>query len=183
MGEAQDTLTADPQALADWEEGRAAFAARDLTVAHAAFERAHRRDGRDPRFMSWYGLTLVLVERNSNLGVQLCDRALRVGGPDPERLLNLARAHLALNQRERVLQAVNRGLELWPEHPGLGAAREALGTRHRPVLAFLPRHHALNRVLGRLRHRWRARRGPVYELSPVALGVPLPPPALPGDRS
>ncbi len=57
----------DAAARAAHEEGKAAFAARDLATAHAAFERAHRSDTRDPVHMSWYGLTLVLVERNSNL--------------------------------------------------------------------------------------------------------------------
>jgi hypothetical protein len=171
----------DPQAQAAWEEGRAAFQARDLEVAHAGFERAHRRDGREPRFMSWYGLTLVLVEKNSNLGMQLCDRALRLAA-DPELLLNLARVHLALNQRERVVQVVASGLERWPEDPGLLAARAALGTRTRPVLPFLPRQHSWNKALGRLRSRWFKRQDPAYELSPVALGVPLPP-APPRARS
>ncbi len=171
----------DPHAEAAWEEGRIAFHARHLEAAHAAFGRAHRRDGRDPRFMSWYGLTLVLVEKNSNLGAQLCDQALRLGAA-PELVLNAARVHLALNQRERVLQVVTQGLARWPDDPGLVAAREALGTRLRPALSFLSRHHPINRLLGRLRHGWRARRGPVYELTPVALGIP-PPPAPPRARS
>lgn len=163
----------DPQALAAFDEGRAAFQARDLGAAHAAFARAYKKDGRDPRFMSWYGVTLVLVEKNSNLGIQLCDQALRLGGLDPELLLNLARAHLELRQRDRALQAVTRGLEQWPDDPRLRAARAALGLRQEPVVSFLPRDHALNRVLGGLRHRWRVRRGPVYDLSPVTLGVPV----------
>jgi hypothetical protein len=160
-------------ARAAQDEGRAAFAARDLTTAHAAFERAHRRDSRDPVFMSWYGVTLVLVEKNSNLGMQLVDQALRVAGPDPELLLNSARVHLALNQRVRAARAVARGLELWPEDPRLLAARDAMGTRRAPVIPFLDRSNPLNRILGRLRHRWTHRHGPVYELSPVALGVPI----------
>lgn len=171
----------DPQAEASWEEGRAAFLERALDSAHASFERAYRRDARDPRFKSWYGLTLVVVEKNSNLGAQLCDQAVRAGA-DPELLLNVARVHLALNQRDRVLQVVAQGLARWPDDPGLRAAREALGMRLQPVLPFLSREHPINRLLGRLRHRWRARRGPVYELSPVALGVPLPP-APARDRS
>jgi Flp pilus assembly protein TadD len=166
----------DLGARAAHEEGLAAFAARDLTNAHAAFERAHRRDPRDPTFMSWYGLTLVLVERNSNLGVSLVDQALRVAGPSPELLLNSARAHLALKQRERAIRAIGRGLELWPADPRLAAARDALGWRAKPVLPFLSRNNPLNRVLGRMRHRWRGRNLPAYELSPVALGVPLPGP-------
>jgi hypothetical protein len=167
------TEGAEAAARAAHEEGRAAFAARDLPGAHAAFERAHRRDPRDPVFMSWYGVTLVLVEKNSNLGVLLVDQALRAAGPDPELLLNSARIHLALNQRDRAARALGRALELWPTDPRIVAARDAMGTRRTPVIPFLPRSNPLNRFLGRLRHRWTHRNGPVYELSPVALGVPL----------
>jgi tetratricopeptide (TPR) repeat protein len=163
------------EAAEAFEQGRAAFAGRDVEGAHVAFERAHRRSPRDPRFMSWYGVTLVLVERNSNLGLTLVDQALRLSGPDPELLLNQARVHLSLNQRERAVRALLRGLELWPEDPRLVAAKDALGTRRAPVIPFLSRNNPLNRVLGRLRHRWNQRKAPPYELSPVALGVPLGP--------
>ncbi len=166
---------ADAVATGAHEEGTAAFAARDLPSAHAAFERAHRRAPRDPVHMSWYGLTLVLVEKNSNLGLVLVDQALRLAGPDPDLLLNSARVHLALNQRDRAVRAISRGLELWPEDPRLLAARDALGTRSAPAIPFLSRSNPLNRLLGRLRHRWALRNAPPYELTPVALGVPLPP--------
>jgi Flp pilus assembly protein TadD len=155
------------------EEGRAAFAARDVDRAHGHFERAHRRDPRDPFAMSWYGLTLVLVERNSNLGLNLCDQALRVEGPEPELLLNQARVHLALKQRERSVRAILRGLELWPDDPRFVAAKHAIGVRQPPVVTFLSRNNPLNRVLGRLRYRWQQRKVPDYELSPVTLGVPV----------
>ena len=67
--------------------------------------------------------------------------------------------------------AIARGLERWPDDRRLLAARAALGTRSAPVLPFLPRKNLLNRTLGRLRHRWRQRRSPAYELSPLALGL------------
>lgn len=172
-----ETVEGADEALEAFEQGGAAFAARDVEGAHLAFERAHRRSPREPRFMSWYGVTLVLVERNSNLGVMLVDQALRLSGPDPELLLNQARVHLALNQRERAVRALLRGLELWPQDPRLVAAKDALGTRRAPVIPFLSRNNPLNRVLGRLRHRWNQRKAPPYELSPVALGVPLGGPA------
>ena len=153
------------------DEGLVAFFARDLVAAHACFERAWRRAPREPRPMSWYGVTLVLVERNSSLGVSLCDEAVRLAGPLPELALNLGRAHLALNQRVRAVKAVQKGLELQPDHAGLLAARDALGTRREPVIRFLSRGNPLNRLLGRLRHRWSRRHGPAYELSPVTLGA------------
>ncbi len=160
------------------EQGLRRFLARDLHGAHAAFERAHRKAGADARARSWYGVTLVLVERNSNLGVVYCDEALRTEGPTPELLLNQARVALALGQRERAVKAVMRGLERWPDDEGLLLAKEALGWRRRPVIPLLPRSSSINRWLGQLRHRWSRRSGRPPELSPLTLGIaPRPPEA------
>jgi tetratricopeptide (TPR) repeat protein len=165
------------------ELGLAAFAARDLDAAHRAFERAHRRDPRQPLAMSWYGVTLVLVERNISLGVSLCDEALRAGGLDADLLLNQARVHLALHQRGRAVRAIARGLAAWPDHPGLRAARLALGSRRAPVVPFLARDNPVNQLLGRLRHRgWHPRDPGPPPLSPLALGAPDEP-AAPHRRS
>ncbi|MGB8930283.1 MAG: tetratricopeptide repeat protein [Anaeromyxobacteraceae bacterium] len=166
--------TPEGSAEAAFAQGMAAFYRGDAVSAHAAFERAHRRDPRDPRYMSWYGLTLVVVARNSNLGVVLCDQALRGAGSSPELVLNQARVHLALNQRERTVRALQRGLELWPQHPGLQRARDALGWRRTPVLPFLPRDNPLNLWLGRFRSRLTRRRGSASNCTPLNLGVILP---------
>jgi len=160
-------------------EGLGAFGASDLPGAHRLFEKAHRRDPRWARAMSWYGVTLVLVERNSNLGVSLCDQALRLAGADPELALNQARVHLALNQRERAVRAIARGLEVSPGDAPLRAAWEVVGARRKPVLTFLARGNPINRLLGRLRHRWSRRGDPGGEPTPMNLGAPLDPPAPP----
>jgi hypothetical protein len=47
---------------------------------------------------------------------------------------------------------------MYPGQPELVAAREALGRRHRPALPFLSRSNWMNRLLGRIHHRWRLRR-------------------------
>lgn len=167
-------MAARDDAHARLEEGIRRFEAEDALGAHALFSQAHRRAAGDPRVQSWYGLTLVLVERNSNLGVTLGDQALRLAGPLPELVLNQARAHLALGQRDRVLRALQRGLEATPGHPALQAALQAMGRRRRPVLPFLARGNALNVWLGKLRHRLvgAAFTGPV---TPLALGRLAPP--------
>src|SRR6185436_12550672 len=51
------------------EQGKQLFLKGDLEGAHRAFARAHQRAMNDPVAMSWHGLTLTLVEHNSNLGV------------------------------------------------------------------------------------------------------------------
>lgn len=160
-------------------QGLVAFAGRDLDAAHRLFERAHRRDGRHPRAMSWYGLTLVLVERNSSLGVSFCDQAVRQAGPEPDLALNQARVHLALNQRERAVKALFRGLELHPGEPSLVAAQRAMGVRRPPVVSFLPRSNPLNRLLGRIRHWWLTRRGAPTPAPDVLGALPAPPQATP----
>jgi len=160
-----------PEVLAVFEEGLTRYAEGDAAAAHARFERAHRRAPRDPRLMSWYGLTLVLVERNSNLGILYCDQALRLAGPDPDLYLNQARAHLALGQRERAVKCIIRGLAVDPHHEPLRLAQQAMGWRRRPVLPFLPRSNPVNRWLGRLRHRSSRLMRPRIEASAMTLGL------------
>jgi len=166
-----------PEPAAPLQEGLARYLARDLPGAHAAFGLAHRRAPRDPRAMSWYGLTLVVVERNLSLGALYCDEALRAAGPQSELLLNQARVQLFLGHRERAVRAVARGLEASPEDPWLRAAQEAMGRRRHPVIPFLSRDSALNVWLGKLRHRWQGRTRPRPPLSAATLGLPPGPPA------
>ena len=159
------------EARAAFEEGLARYVAGEDELAHQLFERAHRRSASDPRIMSWYGLTLVVVERNSNLGLLYCDQAIRQAGPEAELLLNQARAHLALGQRERAVRAIARGLERWPGDPSLRAAQASMGWRRRPVLPFLSRNNPVNRWMGGLRHRWARRLNPPAPATPATLGL------------
>jgi Flp pilus assembly protein TadD len=146
-----------PEAAAALEEGLRRFRTGDREGAHEMFGQAHRRAPSDLRIQSWYGLTLVLVERNSNLGVVLVDAAVRSGPAEPELIVNQSRVAMALGQRVRAVRALERGLALHPGDPELTAARAALGTRQRPVIGFLSRRNVLNRWLGRLQHRWTVR--------------------------
>jgi tetratricopeptide (TPR) repeat protein len=171
---------APTEAAASFREGLARYRQGDAVEAHVLFERAYRRAPSDAIMMSWYGLTLVLVEKNSNLGVSLCDQALRLVGPEVELLLNLARAHLALGQRERAVKAVMRGLSVAPLDPALKAAQAAMGWRRRPVFPCFGRSNPLNRWLGKLRHRWSRRIHPVVAATPMTLGL-LPDPLLTDD--
>ena len=59
--------------------------------------------------------------------------------------------------------AIRNGLERNPTHARLLALQQKLGVRDEPPLAFLPRGHALNVLLGRLRHGWRVRAVARYE--------------------
>jgi tetratricopeptide (TPR) repeat protein len=135
-------------------DGADLYAKGQLEEAHAKLSLAHRRRATDHRCLAWYGLTLIKVERNNNLGVRYCEEAIRgPGADDPLSWLNLGRAFMALGYRDRSIRALQRGLDVAPEHEGLRAELTGLGIRRGPVLGFLPRSNPLNRFLGRLRHR------------------------------
>jgi tetratricopeptide (TPR) repeat protein len=136
-------------------KGQELYRDGQLEDAHGAFGKAHRRRPSDARCQSWYGLTLILVERNSNLGVRYCEEAVLrgSGADDPGAWLNLGRAFAALGYRNRALRVFQKGLEVSPEHALLRQELEQLGIRRKPVLGFLPRGNPVNRMLGRLRHR------------------------------
>jgi tetratricopeptide (TPR) repeat protein len=135
-------------------EGVALHGQGQLEDAHGKFAQAHRRRVADPRCLAWYGLTLIQVERNNNLGVRYCEEAVRgVGADDAICWLNLARAFLALGYRDRAIRTLQRGLELAPDQPELRDEIDRLGIRRQPVIGFLHRSNPVNRMLGRLRHR------------------------------
>jgi hypothetical protein len=173
--EAQADARGDEEAQSLLAEGIRKFEAGDLIGAHESFGAAHARAMNDPFLMSWHGLSLVLVDHNSNLGALYCDEALRRAGTDADLLLNQARVYLALGQRERAVRAVQRGLICAPDHPGLRLAHASLGWRRKPVIPVLGRNHALNRLLGKLRHRLAGRSGGAEgELAAARLGLRSP---------
>lgn len=144
----------DPEIGGLLQEGIDWFGRGDLEQAHGCFQRAHRRRSSDPLALSWYGLTLILVERNTALGLRYCEESVRRGGATvPVAWLNLGRAYRALGHRVAAVRALVRGKELDPDNEDVKEELRRLGIRRPPVLPFLARAHPLNRLLGGLRHR------------------------------
>lgn len=139
-------------------DGDAAYDRGDRIAAHAAFREAQRLGGNDPRVLSRLGLTLTLVARDELKGVAFCEEAIRRGGEDPDALWRLALVYLATFRRDRAIRELRRGLAIDPKSPRLIAAIDSLGIRRTPVIPFLHRSNPINKFLGKLRHRWSARK-------------------------
>jgi tetratricopeptide (TPR) repeat protein len=118
------------------------------------FANSHRRDPSNPRYRSYYGWAVAMIEHRLDRGLALCRSALRDAGDDPEVYHNLARIMLAHGRKSDGIKYVRRGLMVDPRHAPLLLEWRRLGVRRAPVLPFLPRRHLLNRVLGRLRGRF-----------------------------
>ena len=109
-------------------------------------------------FYSYLGHALARCERRHAEGIALCERAVASEFFQPENFLNRSWARRLSHDRKGAMEAVQRGLHVDPAHAGLREMEKRLGRRNAPVIRFLPRGHALNRRLGRLRAAWRARR-------------------------
>jgi tetratricopeptide (TPR) repeat protein len=101
--------------------------------------------------MSYYGLCLACATDRLPEARDLCEAAVEASPADADLYLNLGRVCERQEDREHAFRTYVRGLRLHPRHPGLVEALRRLGFRRRPVLGFLPRDHAVNRMLGNLR--------------------------------
>lgn len=145
------------------DEGRALLET-DLPRAHEIFQQAWRRNLNDPRVLSNYGLTLVLVEGDRQRGIRFCEEALRRGLQTTETLVNLAKALVVTRNKEQAVRALRKAMELAPDDPRVGQEFAALGLRRPPVIPWLPRNFFLNKWLGKLSWRWSRR----YRLDPLS---------------
>jgi hypothetical protein len=134
------------------DDGRALLS-RDPVAAHALFAWAARRRMSDPRALSHYGLTLVLVEGDKQRGVRFCEEAVRRCPASTELLLNLARALVDTRHKGLAVRALQRAESLSPGDPDVREELLQIGLRRRPPIPFLPRGFFLNRWVGKL--TWR----------------------------
>ncbi|HVH07938.1 MAG TPA: hypothetical protein VNE71_18240, partial [Myxococcota bacterium] len=85
------TFTAEEQ----YRRGRALLAEDRHPDALECFRSAHQIDRANPRYRSFYGLGLALVERRFEKALELCRSAAKEEFFNPELYHNLARVHMA----------------------------------------------------------------------------------------
>jgi len=132
-----------------WREG--------LDLLTRVAQNAERRGNLPGMFYSYLGLAMARCEGRRREGMELCRHAVREQPEEPDNHLNLAYVYLTLGRRESAILAMQAGLERNPDHERLLALHAKLGVRDQPPLPVLPRGHAVNVSLGRVRHWWRTR--------------------------
>ncbi|MEE9606225.1 MAG: hypothetical protein V3U03_00695 [Myxococcota bacterium] len=146
-----------------FRRGQEALESQRHTAALEHFRSAHRLDPAVVRYRSYYGLCVALAERRLDRALELCRSAAKEEFFDPAHYRNLAHVHMAFGLKAEAIRYLRRGLTIDPDHGPILEDLRNLGVRRLPVLAFLPRRHALNRCLGRLlagpRLRWRGGAG------------------------
>jgi tetratricopeptide (TPR) repeat protein len=136
--------------LEHWNEG--------LDCLAQVFNAHQRPSGELPSLMlSYLGYAIARQGRKKE-GLVLCEQAVRAEFYQVENLYNLARTALLLDDRRKAMGALDKALQIDANHGPSRDLRSEIGRRRPPVLGFLDRDHALNRLLGRLRHGITAKR-------------------------
>lgn len=101
----------------------------------------------EPVHLSYYGLLTTLVSGNRQLGLSLCDRALRFGTDEPQVLINVASVYERIGQPTKAIKMLRRGLRQTPGHKGMLKLIDKLSPRKQPPLSFVDRNNPVNKAL------------------------------------
>ena len=103
-------------------------------------------------YFAYLGYGIARFEDRLREGLRLCERAVKREFYRVDNYSMLARTALLANNRRKAVVAVERGLAIDRQDQALLKLKRDMGVRRSPVLPFLSRESALNRLLGRLRH-------------------------------
>jgi len=123
---------------------------REPNMATHVLKRALEVKPRDPLCMSYLGLCMTMVNRNSREALALCEGALKIGCYDAVFYCNLGKVHLLRGSRRNAYAAFRSGLKVDPRNRDIRQELHAMGVRRHAVFAFLPRRHFANRIGGRI---------------------------------
>ena len=110
------------------------------------------RTPKDASGLSFFGLTLALMQKKYKPAIDLCRRAIDLEFYNGDHYANLARVYVAAGNRKKAVETADQGLKLVPEHDYLQRVRDELGVRSRPAVPFLDRTNPINVSLGQARH-------------------------------
>jgi len=131
--------------------GLLCYMARLLPEAYRLFSRVHERCPTNPLYTSFYGLTVLVVEKDPARGLKLCKSALNNDYVNPEVYWILGQVYLLNGQKRNAYRTFKNGLFIHNNCACLETALKKLGVRKKSVFPLLPRSHSLNIFAGKLR--------------------------------
>lgn len=129
-----------------------ATARGDFEGALTLFRLVQKNGGEIPvRALSYYGLCVVNVERQTKLAVEMAEKARTEEFFDTRHWANLVRIYLAGGSRRRAVAILHEGLDRMPGDSTLLNLRNEIGYRRPSPIPFLHRDNPLNVYLGKRR--------------------------------
>jgi tetratricopeptide (TPR) repeat protein len=143
-----------------FSQGLTSFRVNNFREAFGAFRSAHQGDPRNPRYLSYYGLTVALEDENVEQGIQICREAIHLVPFEPEFYLNLSRVYMKAGKRKQALGILQEGLALNHKSKLLASEFAKIDLRRKPFFSLLHRDNILNKILGKLTYRFRRKNRP-----------------------
>ncbi|MBI3610403.1 MAG: tetratricopeptide repeat protein [Nitrospirae bacterium] len=107
--------------------------------------------------LSYFGLALALGENRIQEAIAHCTRAIKKEFYHPGFYVNLARVYLKANRRSDAIKVLYKGLKIDSQDPVILSEIRKLGVRRKQIVGFLERGHPINKVIGVVTARLRAR--------------------------
>ncbi len=126
---------------------------RDLRVAEKAFKTALKIKPLDPRYLSYLGVCLAMLDKTATEAAILCEEAAREVHDDVDLYCNLGRVHLLFGNRYEAYRAFKRGLAVDQRSRIILRELHKMGVRKQPVFPFLRRKNLVNICAGKLLSR------------------------------
>lgn len=101
--------------------------------------------------LSYYGLTLALLNKKYKEAVELCTKAIKLQLREPNHYVNLAKVFVAAENRKKAVQTLEAGLKRIPNNKIILSYWKTIGVRAKPTIPFLARNNPINVALGRKR--------------------------------
>jgi predicted Zn-dependent protease len=143
----------DLDAFREFREGLGKLRDGEAEAAVKLLRQAMDRDPENPYYVSYYGLSLAHAQGRWAEAEHFCHTAVCRSRRQAQLYLNLAEVYIHSGKPQGAADTLARGLRYLPNDIRLQEAFGRLATRRRPVFAFLPRTHVVNRGLGLMRHR------------------------------
>ena len=144
---------AENSGLAEFKQGISLLRDGHAAEALEYLRHASQLKQQNPFYLSFLGVATARAERNWAVAVELCKTATSMRRNEAQLYVNLAEVYVSAGRRDEAVQALNTASKYCGADPRLNRIRAKLGKRSAPVLPFLDRANALNRSLGKLRHR------------------------------
>ena len=121
--------------------------------ALADIRRALRSAPKNPFYLSYAGLLVAVAEQRFGNAERLCLEALALMHNHSQLYLNLGEVYQAAGRPRAAIEVLEKGFVSTGRDQRIRRALQNLGRRRQPVLPFLHRSNAMNRILGKWHHR------------------------------
>src|SRR5258708_23590196 len=140
------------EAFQEFRSGLAFLRGGDAIRALPHLRTALDHEPSNPFYISYMGVAIAAAEQKWAEAEKMCHSAMRMNRRQAQLYLNLAEVYVAADRKQDAADILARGLHYAPHDLRLEMALDRLAIRRPPIFGFLPRAHAVNRSLGKLRH-------------------------------